>query len=60
MLRIVQWRLGALDECPGDVYCAQMIAHQLNNVRTVQRVDEILRQLDEAENFPDARDGTPD
>jgi len=52
LLRTVQLRLGSPDERVGDVDCAQMIAHQINNVLTVQRVNELLRQLDETENLP--------
>jgi hypothetical protein len=57
-LRAVQQRLGSPDERPGDLDCAQMIGHQLNNVLTIQRVNEILRQLDELEQPTDARDET--
>jgi len=48
-LRTIQLRLGSPAERPGDLDCAQLIAHQLNNLLTVQRVNEILRQLDEAD-----------
>jgi len=59
-LRAIQQRLGTPDERPGDLDCAQMIAHQINNHLTVQRVNELLRQLDEAESFPEPRDATKD
>ena len=59
-LRAIQQRLGTPDERPGDLDCAQMIGHQINNHLTVQRVNELLRQLDEAESFPEPRDATKD
>ena len=58
MLRAIQLRLGSPGEHPGDLDCAQMIAHQINNLRTVERVNEILRHLDEADDPPDLPIGT--
>ena len=46
-LRAVQLRLGTPDEFLGDLECAQIIAHQINNVLTAQRLTETLRRLDE-------------
>lgn len=46
-LRDVQLRLGTNLERPNDVDCAQLLVHQLNNARTVERAEEILRRLDE-------------
>ena len=46
MLRVIQLRLGTPDECLGDMDYAQLIAHQLNNVLTAQRIAEALRRLD--------------
>jgi hypothetical protein len=51
-LRAIQRRLGSPDERPGDIDCAQLIVHQLNNILTVQRANELLRQLDGMENPP--------
>ncbi|HWA24589.1 MAG TPA: hypothetical protein VG734_02865 [Lacunisphaera sp.] len=48
LLRTVQQRLGSPAERLGDVDCAQMIVHQMNNLLTVRRVNEIMRQLDES------------
>lgn len=47
MLRVVQLRLGTPGECLGDLDYAQMIAHQVNNLLTAQRLAEALRRLDE-------------
>lgn len=47
MLRVIQLRLGTPAECLGDMDYAQMIAHQINNVLTVQKIEETLRRLDE-------------
>ena len=46
-LRAVQLRLGTPAECLGDLECAQMIAHQINNVLTALRLTETLRRLDQ-------------
>jgi hypothetical protein len=47
MLQAIQLRLGSPDERMGDVDCAQLIVHRLNNLLTIQRAEEILRELDE-------------
>jgi hypothetical protein len=47
MLRVIQLRLGTPDERLGDMDYAQVVAHQLNNVLTAQRIEEALRRLDE-------------
>jgi hypothetical protein len=57
LLRTVQLRLGSPEERLGDVDCAQMIVHQMNNRLTAQRVDDIMRQLDEAGFPPDPLPG---
>jgi hypothetical protein len=57
LLRCVQGRLGSPDERIGDVDCAQMIAHQINNVLTVERVNTLLRQLDAPLQSPDPGHG---
>ncbi len=46
-LRAVQLRLGSQAERPNDVDCAQLLVHQINNVLTAERVDAMLRQLDQ-------------
>ncbi len=45
-LRTVQLRLGSPHERPGDMDCAQLIAHQLNNVLTGEKAGEFIRDLD--------------
>lgn len=52
LLHGVQRRLGSPDERIGDVDCAQMIVHQINNLLTVERVNTILRQLDDPDQPP--------
>jgi len=57
MLRAIQSRLGSPEERLGDVDWAQLIGHQINNLLTVRRVSELLRQLDEDDHPPPATDG---
>lgn len=47
LLHAIQLRLGSPEERLGDVDCAQLIVHRLNNLLTIQRAEEILRELDE-------------
>ena len=47
LLQAIELRLGSPDERMGDVDCAQLIVHRLNNLLTIQRAEEILRELDE-------------
>lgn len=58
LLRTVQQRLGSPEERLGDVECAQLIVHQMNNRLTAQRADDIMRQLDAAGFPPDPRNET--
>lgn len=46
-LHVLQRRLGSPDEIPGDVECAQLLAHRINNLLTAIQTGELLRELDE-------------
>lgn len=47
LLHSIQRRLGSPEEIPGDIECAQLIVHRLNNLIQAEQARELLRELDE-------------